>query len=316
MVEKNKLEKVFDKTQLKIDSIMHLGDNILDAFFHAANKGIHAFGSFSNQVLLGLYKLFKKQDRSMRYAALPWSPLIPIAYKWFHRNNYDRLPIFIPGMHMIRARVGGGKSLTSFVLAEMTLKETGHASYFTSAVEKPQLSEDGKYWYVYHRVIDMKDYYKDGRKVMNYNTNLYKNIHKDERHLDYNPRMNKGKEYNARFIPEHQDHLLMRHDGFDNIYMYSQHMKLDSQEMDALTLMHEVETVKDIPIQRWLDDGKFNFIPVTLKFTSYTVEVEFDGSMKRKVFRKWKITVPYEVLQRFDTHAEKVKHAGLPYDYK
>jgi len=312
----NKIECVFDKAEESIDKVMHLGDLALDAFFHAAASGMKVFSDASNLALDYIHKFYIKNGRKLRYISLPWSSLIPKVYKWMNSNSYDRLPIFIPGMHMIRARVGGGKSLASFVLAEMTLEHTGYASYFTSAVEKPQLSEDGKYWYVMHRVVSMNDYYKDGKKVTNFNTEKYKNMHKDERHLDYNPRMNKGKEYNAKFIPEHEDHLLMRHDGFEHIYMYSQHMKLDSQEMDALTLMHEVETSKDIPIKRWLEDGGFNYIPIKLKFTSYIIEIDFDGSMKRKVFRTWKIPVPYEVLKRFDTHAEKHKHSGLPYDYK
>ena len=316
MVIMNKIECVFDKAEESIDKMMHLGDLALDAFFHAASSGLKVFSETSNQFLGTIHKFYKKHGKKLRYASLPWSIAIPKIYKWMNSNSYDRLPIFIPGMHMIRARVGGGKSLASLVLAEMTLEHTGFASYFTSPVEKPQLSEDSSYWYVMHRVVNMNDYYKDGKKVKNFNTEKYKNMHKDERHLDYNPRMNKGKEYNAKFISEHEDHLLMRHDGFEHIFMYSQHMKLDSQEMDSLTLMHEVETVKDIPIKRWLEDGGFKYIPIKLKFTSYIIEIDFDGSMKRKVFKTWKIPVPYDVLLRFETHAEKHKHAGLPVDYK
>lgn len=312
----NKVEKVFDQAEQSIDKMMHLGDIALDAFFHVVGKILQRFADTSNLILKSAHALYKKYDRKLRYLSLPWSASIPWIYKWVHSNAYDRLPIFIPGMHMIRARVGGGKSLTSLVIAEMTLEHTGFASYFTSAVEKPQLSEDGTYWYVMHRVIKLSDYYKDGKKSMNFNTKKYKNIHKDERHLEFNPRMNKTKEYNSRFIPEHEDDLLMRHTGFEHKFMYSQHMKLDSQDMDAITLMHEVETVKDIPIKRWLEDGGFKYIPIKLKFTSYTIEIDFDGSMKRKVFRKWKLQVPYEVLNKFETHAEKDKYAGLPYDYK
>jgi len=312
----NKIEHGFETAINYIDKGMHLADKSLDAFFHGASFVMKYVSDTSNKLLESIHGAYKLHDKKLRYLSLPWGTLFPIMYKWLGINDYDRLPILLPGMHMIRARVGGGKSLTSFVLAELTLKHTGFASYFTSQVEKPQLSEDGKYYYVHHRVVDMKDYYKGGKKVLNFNTDKYKNIHKDERHLDYNPRMNKSNSYNERFIPEHEDQLLMRHDGFDHIYMYSQHMKLDSQEMDAITLMHEVETVKDIPLVRWLDDGRFNFIPIKLKFTSYTIETEFDGTMKRKLYKKWSLPVPYDVLKRFDTHAMKNKHAGLPVDYK
>ena len=223
-----------------MDKIVHLADMSLDAFSHAAKKILNIFDKFSNGFMNNVYAFYKRNahDRFIRYASLPWSTAIVYVYKYLSVGRYYRLPIFQPGMHMIRAKVGGGKSLTSFVLAEMTLEATGYGSYFTSPVEKPQLSEDGKYYYVHHRVIDMKDYYKDGKKVMNFNTDKYKDIHKDERHLQYNPRLNKGKEYNKSFVPEHEDHLLMRHDGMEHIYMYSQHAKLDAQDMDSITYMH------------------------------------------------------------------------------
>jgi hypothetical protein len=37
--------------------------------------------------------------------------------------------------------------------------------------------------------------------------------------------------------------------------------------------------------------------------------------MKRKKVGSCKIQVPYELLQRFDTHAESKRYAGLPVDY-
>jgi hypothetical protein len=315
---KDYLDPIYNKCELYIDKTVHLAEKGLDAFSHAAKQALNIFDKFSNGLFDSLHAYYKRNghDRFIRYASLPWSISIPIAYKYLSAGSYYRLPIFQPGMHMIRAKVGGGKSLTSFVLAEMTLLATANGSYFTSPVEKPQLSEDGKYYYVHHRVIDMKDYYKDGKKVMNFNTDKYKDIHKDERHLQYNPRLNKGKEYNKSFVPEHEDHLLMRHDGMEHIYMYSQHAKLDAQDMDSITYMHEVETKKDIPIKRWLDSGDLKYIPVKLKFSTYVVDVGFDGSMKRKKVAKFNIPVPFSVLERFDTHAERYKHAGLPVDYK
>ncbi len=315
---KDFLDPFFNKIEYGFDKVSDASDHALDFIAKGTNKVLLFFGQSSEFIYRTIYDFYKKNnhDRLIRYASLPWSITIPVAKKYLTRNDYSRLPIFQPGMHMIRAKVGGGKSLTSFVLAELTLLRTANGSYFTSPVEKPQLSEDGKYWYVHHRVIDLRDYYKDGNKVLNFNTDKYKDIHKDERHLQYNPRMNKGKEYNKSFVPEHEDHLLMRHDGMEHIYMYSQHGKLDSQDMDSITFMHEVQTIKDIPIKRWLDSGDLKYIPVKLKFTTYVVDVEFNGEMKRKVYARFSLPVPYDVLERFDTHAERFKHAGLPVDYK
>lgn len=311
-----KIEDSFKFIDRKIEEIMHLTEKGLDAFFHALKKPLTIFDKASSSFMEKMYSVYKEVDRPLRYLGLPWSPVIVVIKKQLDKLGYQDLPIFVQGTHMVRARVGGGKSLTSLVLAEMTLQATGRASYFTSAVEKPKLSEDGTYYYVMHRVIDLKDYYKDGKKVMNFNTDLYRNLHKDERHLQYNPRLNKSKEYNATFIPEHEDELLMRHDGFETIVKYSQHMKLDAQDMDSLTFMHEVQTIKDIPIKRWLDDGKFNYIPIKLVFYTYNIYVHFDGRMERVLYKKWSLPVPYEVLERFNTHAEQYKYSHLKVDYQ
>ena len=126
--------------------------------------------------------------------------------------------------------------------------------------------------------------------------------------------MNKRSDYNDKFIPEQRDEILMRHEGMEYIYKYSQYFKLDSQDMDALTYMHDVETVKDIPIKRWLETGKLNYIPIVLKFTTFVIELSFDGAMKRKKVGSCKIPIPYELLERFDTHAERYRNAGLPVD--
>lgn len=108
----------------------------------------------------------------------------------------------------------------------------------------------------------------------------------------------------------------MRHQGISHIYKYSQYTKLDSQDMQALTYMHDVETVKDIPIKRWLNTGLFNYIPVKIKVSTFIIDVSFKGEMQRKKINTCKIPIPYELLERFDTHAEKYRDAGIPVDYK
>jgi hypothetical protein len=301
-----------------MDKIVHQADKALDALSFGPNFFLKRYNeiiaSFDDQ----LYDRLNKDTsiaRLLRYISLPWSIIIPKGYKYFFSNAFGKYLLFVPGVHMIRAKVGGGKSLSSFILAEMYLEDTGRGSYFTSPVEKPQLTDDGQWLFVRHRVIDTRDYYQNGKKVLNYNTEKYKVIHKDERHLDYNPRLNNTKDYKDRFIPEQKDEILMRHEGFTHIYKYSQYFKLDSQDMQALTFMHEVETLKTIPTKLWLETGRFDYIPVLLKFITYKIEFQFDGSMKRKKVGSCKIQVPYELLQRFDTHAESKRYAGLPVDY-
>lgn len=309
------IETAFKAVDKKIDHGMHLIDTGLDAFFHGLNKGFKSTFKAVNVISDNVFKALNTIGPGLRFASMPWGMVFPKGYLRRVNNKTAALPIFQPGIHMIRAKVGGGKSLLSFVLAEMELERTGYPSYFTSPVEKPRLSEDGKYWYVMHRVIDLKNYYKDGKKVLQFNTSKYKRINKDERHLQYPPRMNKSKEYNNQFIIEHEDHLLMRHDGMDWIGMYSQHMKMDSLDMDSLTYMHEVSTYKTIKTWQWIKDGLFNIIPTKLKLESYVLDINFEGQMTRKLKKRYSLKVSKEILDRYDTHAESHKHAGIKKDY-
>lgn len=316
---KNYVEPIFNKCESIIDEIVHRADKSVDALSKIPKCILKSINGVIENIDEEIYdRLGKKTQagRLLRFGSLPWSVAIPKGYKYFFSNQYSKDLIFTPGVHMVRAKVGGGKSLTSFILAEIYLNETGLGSYFTSPVEKPQVTDDGEWLYVFHRVINTDDYYRDGKKILNYNTEKHNVMHKDERHLEYNPRNNKSSEYNKKFMLEQQDEILMRHQGFKSIYKYSQYMKLDSQDMDALSYMHDVETVKDIPIQRWLETGELNYIPVVLKFTTYKIEIEFEGTMRRKKVGSCKIPIPYQLLQRFDTHAESGRYAGLPVDYK
>ncbi len=288
----------------------------LDALMLMLNRFMKRFFSILKGIFDLALKFFKKQGNILRHITFPWSIIIIWVYKIIYFMRRENIPLLIPGVHMIRASVGGGKSLTSITLAEYVLEKYGMPSYFTSPVEKPRLSEDEKYKYVYHKVIDLNKYYKDGKKVLNFNFKMFPYIHKDERHLRYNPRLNKTGEYNKQFVPEHEDEILMRHQGAIGIYKYSQHMKLDGQELETLKFMHEVETIKNIPYKKWMKDGLFDFIPVKLKFETFIIKTEFDGRHTRELYREWSMNVPLDVLERFDTHAEANKYAHLPFDFE
>lgn len=316
---KNYLDPFYKKYESIIDEIVYQADKSLDVISHVPKYILEKFNGVIENMDEQFYDRLNKNTplaRLMRYGSLPWSLVIPKGYKYFYSSQNRKPYIFQEGVHMMRAKVGGGKSLASFVLAEIYLKETGLSSYFTSPVEKPQLTKDGEFYFVYHRHINLDDYFdKNGKKIKKFNTKKHQIIMKDERHLDFNPRDNGKTEYNNKFKPQQKDEILMRHQGIKRIYKLSQFMKLDSQDMQALTYMHDVETVKDIPIQRWLDSGEFNYIPIKLKFTTYIIDIDFD-KMKRKKLGSYKIKIPYELLERFDTHAEKYRDAGLPVDYK
>lgn len=312
----NIVDQTFKKTTSKLDNAVDFLELGLDAFFLVPNYLLDKFGKSGNYILNKIESSYDNHGRFMRTVAQPWSYIFLIINEIYWNRKIRQIPLLAPGIHFIRGNVGGGKSLTSFILAEMTLEMTGHPSYMTAKVEKPQLSEDGSYWYVMHPVIDVKSYYKKGKKIKRYNGHKYPYMHKDERHLEYNPRLNKKNSYNDTFVPEHADELVMRHDGFKAIYKYSQHIKLDGQEAETINMVHIVSVVKGVPRKKWLKDGKYDRIPTKLKFTSYHPTVELNGEYSLKKYKTWSMPVPYEVLERYDTHAERNRHSHLPIDFK
>lgn len=312
-----------EKIDQAFETITKNYDKGLNALSTVPRFMLEKFNDVGTEVLDTIHKNLNRHTSAaklIRYGTLPWSKVILEGYKYFYLSG-SKAPIFHPGVHMVRASVGGGKSLLSYVLAELYRLHTGRGSYFTSPVEKPRITDDGLYYYVYHRVINLDDYFRFDEdkdkyvKIKKFNTIKYKCIHKDERHLDYNPRENNTKAYKDRFIAQQQDEILMRHQGITHVYKYTQYMKLDGQDMQALTYMHDVSTVKDIPLSRWLETGNFNIIPIKLKITTYTIDVSFDGSLKRKKVASYSLNVPYEILQHFDTHAEAYRDDHLPNDY-
>lgn len=300
-----RIENAFEKVDVGLEKMMQAGESGLDAFFNIIEKGLdhtHKAIEFSMDKVFKVVQSFSKQ---LRYAGLPWTVVIPKIWLWWHLRRTEALPTDKEGIHFFRSPVGGGKSLTSLVLAERTLKLTGHPSYFSSPVEKPQLSEDGEYWYVMHKVEKLDDVYVDGKRVKEWDYDKYPFVNKDERHLRFNPRQNKTKKYNDAWLIEHEDELLMRHEGAKRIYKFSQHMKLDNQEMETAVYMHDIKAIKGLPILQWLKDGLLRVYPYMIQFETYEIEYSFDGTMKRRLVRKWYLPVPIEVLEKFDTHAER-----------
>jgi hypothetical protein len=140
---------------------------------------------------------------------------------------------------------------------------------------------------------------------------------KDENNLRQNPRDNKKGEYNDIFKPEHDDEVLLRHLKFKHgMNIYSQQTKTDGQRMETTAFYFEIrKTVKGVNYKKWLHDGKFEIIPKRIKIDIYTLEVGW-GDMKRHLYRKMTLKVPYELLEHYDTLAESNRFAGLPTDYK
>lgn len=304
----NIFNKTFESIEKILEKIMASSELILDAFFHGISTVFkHIYKSFG-YILDKFHNIMDTNGKLLRHLGFPWVILIPKVWQYFYMQKHLSLPTDKEGIHFFRSPVGGGKSLTSLVLAERALKVTGFASYFTSPVEKPQkaVDDDGnEYWYVMHKVEKLDDVYVNGKRAKEFDYDRYPYVNKDERHLRFNPRMNKTKEYNQAWLVEHEDELLMRHDGAKRIYKFSQHMKLDSQEMETATYMHDIKAVKGLPWTQFLKDGLLRIYPYVIQFETYEIIYSFKGDMDRRLVAKWNLMVPMEVLDKFDTHAER-----------
>lgn len=302
------VDKIFKHINLILEKLTASGETILDAFFHASSWILKKFNATLIIVMNKFHNIMDSNSKLLRHLGFPWSITIPKVWEYFYFRKYEAIPTDAEGIHFFRSPVGGGKSLTSLLLAERALKITGKASYFTSPVEKPQkaLDEDGnEYWFVMHKVERLEDVYVNGKREKEFDFDNYPYMNKDERHLRFNPRMNKTKAYNDAWLIEHEDELLMRHDGAKRIYKFSQHMKLDSQEMETAIYMHEIKAIKGLPWRQWLKDGLLRIYPFMIEVETYRIEYTFEGMAKRQLVKKWSIEVPIEVLEKFDTHAER-----------
>lgn len=304
----DKIEAGFEKTELFLDKLLHQSERAMDAILSISGKALDKLHSISNFIMKKYHDLVNNYSKPLRYLGFPWTLIIPKVWEFYYLRKQEAIPTDKEGIHFFRSPVGGGKSLTSLVLAERALKLTGYASYFSSPVEKPQRGVDpdgNEYWYVMHKVEKLENVYVDGKRAKEWDYDRYPYVNKDERHLRFNPRMNKTREYNQAWLVEHEDELLMRHEGAKRIYKFSQHMKLDTQEMETAVFMHDIRAVKGLPALQWLKDGLLRVYPYVIMFNTYQIEYSFEGDMKRTLVAKWNLAVPMEVLEKFDTHAER-----------
>lgn len=260
------------------------------------------------QLSMILYSFF-------RWTTIPINYVIVRTWLWYIFRLNLREPLDDTGVHLIRSNPGGGKSMLAFQKSNEMADKTGYPSYHTSRIEKPHLTEDERFYAVYHRVINLKNYYKNGKKLLRFNTSIYKSLHVDEFHYMNNSRLNKTTAYNDFFIPFLNDLVLMRHEGFDNnIYLYSQVPNNDVQIMSILVHYHEVDLVKGIDYWRWIRTGKFEIIPKHWKIETFNVDRA--NPTKKKLYRRWRKRVDVDNLIYFDTHAMASEFSNLPIDYK
>jgi hypothetical protein len=310
------MDDILNRYESVTDAIIDLFDwitNKISALSMLILGGAH----FAFVKIYDFYGLFARSIYGpFRWSTIPLNYLIVRSFLWYIFRDAEIEPLDKEGLHYVRGNPGGGKSMLAFQKSNEIVERTGYASYHTSRIEKPRLSEDGKFYVVSHRVINPRNYYKDRKKLMRYNTQRYKSFFVDEFHVANNSRLNKEKKYNDFFVPFLNDLILMRHEGFENnIYIFSQVPTNDIQIMSVLAMYHEVEIKKGLRYIDWLVRGRFEISPLYFKITSYTID-KTSSDFRKKIYRKWRKRIDVEKLKYFDTIAMKNEFDDLPLDYK
>ena len=306
-----------------MELFFNLYEKIIDYIVELFDDAVYLAVSFANKVTIWIQSIFTTIYQNYEgiakfiYAPFRWTT-IPLNYiivrtgLWYIFRDQHLEPLDNPGIHLVRSNPGGGKSMLAFQKSNELAEDTGFPSYQTSRIEKPRLSEDGKFWVVRHPVIDIKSLYSKGKKILQFDTRKYKSLFIDEFHYMNNPRLNKTTDYNAFFLPFLNDLILIRHEGFDNnIYLFSQVPMNDVQLMSILANYHEIELKKGVNYWRWIRTGVFEVIPLYWKIQTFTID-RSDPSRKF-LYRKWKKRVDPDELEYFDTHAMKNEFSNLPY---
>lgn len=312
------LEKIMNKYELCIDRVLETTELFLNFQENIIKKITDFLNRFFNFILDSYQNITTRCYTFFRWSTIPFNFIIKRTWLWYIFRLTGDEPLDETGVHYVRAKPGGGKSMLAKQKADETLEKYGYPSYLTHQIEKPKLTEDEKFWYVNHRVINLRSYFDSkGNQIKQFNTDIYKQMHVDEFHIENNPRRNKEKEYNSFFIPFLNQLLSIRHDGFDyNIYLYSQIPNNDIQIMSTITKYHEIKLVKGLPYWKWIRDGKFIIVPVKWKIKTYEIVIGEGGSIKRKLYRVWSKAVNYDRLDDFDTHAMRGNKKHLPKDYE
>lgn len=303
-----KIESILDSITDFIDGALSLASLWIDKFLESSKHLTSYIFNRYEDLSDALYTVF-------RYSTIPINYIIGRTWLWYVFRGDQTEPLDATGVHMIQAEPGGGKSMLAFQKSNEIARDTGYTSYHTSAIERPRLSDDGKWWEVLHRLINLKSYYKGGKKVKQFNTELYKSLWVDEFHYLNNPRLNKTNDYNHFFIPFLNDLIFIRHEGFDNnIYLLTQVPTNDIQVMSMLVFYHRVQLKKGFSYIRWIKTGKFEITPLYWRISSY--KIDHNNNMKKIHYRTWKKKVDIDELEYFDTHAMKNEFSHLPLDYK
>lgn len=231
----------------------------IDNIFWKYNSFI---AKIAKKIIKGLnkYNDYVMSDKVYRLARLITKPIHWLwIFGWFLKlkASYKSDPFSEPGLYIITAPPGGGKSSLAYELMERAKRKNGKGSYINTAIERPRIDYNKMFYYSYHQRYKISDFFKDNDIVAYPNHLLFNQLHIDEAHLLWNYRNAMTKDYKDTFIPFMEYAVGVRH-YIGHIFMYTQLSKVDTQaESLANGNLYQVRIKKGFDYKRWLIDGVF-----------------------------------------------------------
>lgn len=254
---------------------------------------------YSKWAMNNFYPLFRR-------ITFPFGKAFPLIWKKYkfafkHPDLLKR-----PAIHTIMGPPGCGKSLLAFMSITESALETGKAAFVNTKFEKSSVDENGRK-YKMHRYFTMDELFgvkqKDGNFVgyqkKGFSSKYYRSIVYDEVHTIFNNRQNRTREYMLLFVPFMRNMVMYRHEGFHSIFLLTQ-LTQDVQLMSISNFIHKPETILDINYSRWIQNGKFELVPVKVNIQTYTYQ---DG--KLTLYKTWEKSIDHQLLDIYNTHAYK-----------
>lgn len=250
--------------------------------------------------------------RMVRYCTFPWHFIWILGFIIGSKTAFKPLIYDKDGIHIIIGGPGCGKSSLLYYLMERIRILFGKPSYINSMMEKPRLSEDRSYRFIYHVLYKFTDFWNSRRMIKVPNHKICGSLGIDEGHRELNYRENGTSEYNDKFIPFIKYAVLVRK-YIKKIYITTQMGKVDTQLMALAESITQPRIDIGFDYPDWLiESGIFKF-----KILGFYIDVygkDINGDKTTKPISSFYIKNEYADFDYFDTYAESDAYDHLPMD--
>lgn len=295
-------EFVSNQTE-KLNKVLVL---ILEKIASSLDKIGEAISSFA--LRKGVYKFF-------RLTSFPWHFIVIIVWKRILNAQKKGLLVYdAPGLHIIFGVPGSGKSSLAYELIErIRLKTKMKPSYINYPFEKVRLSEDKKYYYKYHQIYSMNDFFGNGVIKQLFNHKLFGSVVIDEAHTVFQPRNNRSRDYNDIFLPLVEYTTKIRQ-YIGHMFALTQMGRMDIQFMMLATTLTEVEIDIGFDYPEWLlKDGRFRVKPLGWNVKQY--KIDSFGNFSTQPVNAFYVKNEYADFDYFDTYATRGDYSHVRMDY-